>query len=148
MGPSDFEFFTIFLPGSEKRLRLPPRFAKRFADSPPRTLSLYEADGGHEPFEIGLHTDNDGRLSLKRGWSDFVKAFGIEFGAFLVFCYREGDRLSAKIFDGTLTRRRFCSVGCDCSYHVDSDDQHTVHSESTQEDSNSMSDGSDDDYCL
>ena len=61
--------------------------------------------------------EEDGWVSLELGWPIFAERLGLHAGFFLQFCYCGRNRLSIKVFDGTLCRCRYHRL-----YDSESDD--------------------------
>ena len=46
-------------------------------------------------------------MYLDRGWKQFVRAYDLQHGYFLVFAYDDNATFTVKVFDTTMCRRRY-----------------------------------------
>ncbi|XBI22121.1 hypothetical protein VPH35_063176 [Triticum aestivum] len=105
-----FEFFTILLSNSLKKLRLPGKFARVFDGHEPFEVKLREAGRRHRLWDVEVVFDAEGHIYLGRGWEQFAGAHDLRLGHFLVLSY--GGRhahamLTVKVFDGSMCRRDY-----------------------------------------
>ncbi|XBI32320.1 hypothetical protein VPH35_055784 [Triticum aestivum] len=103
----DFEFFTIMLSNSPKKLRLPDKFAKMLYGHEPRKMKLREAGRRRLLWDVDGVFDADGHMYLWNGWKQFAKAHDLRLGHFLVFSYDGHDVLTVKVFDRSMCRREY-----------------------------------------
>ncbi|KAE8788843.1 b3 domain-containing protein [Hordeum vulgare] len=82
------EFFMIILEKSSNRQVLPDNFVKMLDGHRPQNMKLRQTGNGLRklcPVEIVF--DTDGSIYLDRGWKQFVRAYDLRHGYFLVFRY-------------------------------------------------------------
>ncbi|XBI22119.1 hypothetical protein VPH35_063174 [Triticum aestivum] len=103
----DFEFFTIMLSNSLKKLRLPDKFAKMLYGHEPRKMKLREAGRRRLLWDMDVVFDADGHMYLGHGWKQFAQAHDLRLGHFLVLSYDGHDVLTVKVFDGSMCRRDY-----------------------------------------
>ncbi|KAE8802708.1 B3 domain-containing protein [Hordeum vulgare] len=78
------EFFTVILEKSS-RLVLSHNFVKMLDGHRPRNVKLRQAGNGlRKLWDVEVVFDVDGRLYLDRGWKQFVRAYDLGIGYFLV----------------------------------------------------------------
>ncbi|KAE8779143.1 B3 domain-containing protein [Hordeum vulgare] len=108
-------------------------------------------NGLRKLWDVEVVFDADGRMYLDRGWKQFVRAYDLGIGYFLVFRYEGNATFAVKVFDTTMCRRRYqddddagngsrSSEYCDRCYVYDSSDSGSK-SSSDSGDSKSSSDG-------
>ncbi|KAE8769946.1 B3 domain-containing protein [Hordeum vulgare] len=101
------EFFTVILEKSS-RLVLPHNFVKMLDGHRPRNMKLRQAGNGlRKLWDVEVVFDADGRMYLDRGWKQFVRAYDLGIGYFLVFRYDRNTMFAMKMFDTTMCRRRY-----------------------------------------
>ncbi|KAE8769280.1 B3 domain-containing protein [Hordeum vulgare] len=101
------EFFTVILEKSS-RLVLPHNFAKMLDSHRPQNMKLRQAGHGlRKLWDVEVVLDADGRIYLDRGWKQFVRAYDLGIGYFLVFRYDGNATFAVKVFDTTMCRRRY-----------------------------------------
>ncbi|KAE8780770.1 B3 domain-containing protein [Hordeum vulgare] len=101
------EFFTVILEKSS-RLMLPHNFVKMLDDHRPQNMKLRQAGNGlRELWDVEVVFDVDGRMYLDRGRKQFVCAYDLGIGYFLVFGYDGNATFAVKVFDMTMCRRRY-----------------------------------------
>ncbi|KAE8778462.1 putative B3 domain-containing protein [Hordeum vulgare] len=89
------EFFTVILEKSS-RLVLPHNFVKMLDDHRPQNMKLRQAGNGlHKLWDVEVVFDADGRMYLDRGWKQFVRAYDLGIGYFLVFSSDSGSKSSS-----------------------------------------------------
>ncbi|KAE8799232.1 B3 domain-containing protein [Hordeum vulgare] len=145
------EFFTVILEKSS-RLLLPHNFVKMLDGHRPQNMKLRQAgDGLRKLWDVEMVFDADGRMYLDRGCKQFVRAYDLGIGYFLVFRYGGKATFAVKVFDTTMCRRRYqddddagngsrSSEYCDRCYVYDSSDSGSK-SSSDSGDNKSSSDG-------
>ncbi|XP_020151512.1 B3 domain-containing protein Os03g0212300-like [Aegilops tauschii subsp. strangulata] len=123
-----FEFFTIILENSSKRQRLPDTFMEMLDGHRPKHVMLRQAGTGlrrHWDVEVVIRKDH---MYLCRGWEQFVHAYDLRHGYFLVFRYDGDAMLTVKVFITTICRMRYQddddasnrSSGSDSGYNTSS----------------------------
>ncbi|KAE8808160.1 putative B3 domain-containing protein [Hordeum vulgare] len=79
------EFFTVVLEKSS-RLVLPHNFVKMLDGHRPQNMKLRQAGNGlRKLWDVEVVFDTDGHMYLDRGWKQFVRAYDLGIGYFLVF---------------------------------------------------------------
>ncbi|KAE8785327.1 B3 domain-containing protein [Hordeum vulgare] len=102
------EFFTIILEKSSSRQVLPDNFVKMLDGYGPQNMKLRHADNGlRKLWVVEVALDTDGSMYLDRGWKQFVRAYDLWHGYFLVFTYDNNATFAVKVFDTTMCRRRY-----------------------------------------
>ncbi|KAE8771402.1 B3 domain-containing protein [Hordeum vulgare] len=102
------EFFTIILEKSSNRQVLPDNFVKILDGHRPQNMKLRQADNGLcKLWDVEVAFDTDGSMYPDRGWKQFVRAYDLRHGYFLVFRYDDNDTFAVKVFDTTMCRRRY-----------------------------------------
>ncbi|KAE8811535.1 B3 domain-containing protein [Hordeum vulgare] len=102
------EFFTIILEKSSSRQVLPDNFVKMLDSHQPQNMKLRQADNGlRKLWDVEVVFDTDGSMYLDRGWKQFVRAYDLRHGYFLVFRYDGNTTFAVKVFDTTMCRRRY-----------------------------------------
>ncbi|KAE8791269.1 B3 domain-containing protein [Hordeum vulgare] len=102
------EFFTIILEKSSSRQVLPDNFVKLLDGHRPQNMKLRQAGNGlHKLWDVEVVFDTDGSMYLDRGWKQFVRAYDLGHGYFLVFRYDGNATFAMKVFDTTMCRRRY-----------------------------------------
>ncbi|KAE8791470.1 B3 domain-containing protein [Hordeum vulgare] len=102
------EFFTIILEKSSSRQVLPDNFVKMLDGHRPQNMKLRQAGNGlHKLWDVEVVFDSDGSMYLDRGWKQFVRAYDLRHGYFLVFRYDDNATFAVKVFDTTMCRRRY-----------------------------------------
>ncbi|KAI4999611.1 hypothetical protein ZWY2020_004200 [Hordeum vulgare] len=88
------KFFTIILEKSSSRQ--------------PRNMKLRQAGNRlRRMWDVEVVFDTDGSMYLDRGWKQFVRAYDLQHGYFLVFRYDGNAMFTMKVFDTTMCRRRY-----------------------------------------
>uniref|UniRef100_A0A8I6WS84 TF-B3 domain-containing protein n=1 Tax=Hordeum vulgare subsp. vulgare TaxID=112509 RepID=A0A8I6WS84_HORVV len=101
------EFFMIILEKSS-RLVLPHNFVKMLDGHRPQNMKLRQAGNGlRKLWDVEVVFDADGRMYLDRGWKQFVRAYDLGIGYFLVFRYDGNATFTVEVFDTTMCRRRY-----------------------------------------
>ncbi|KAE8789283.1 B3 domain-containing protein [Hordeum vulgare] len=78
------EFFTVILEKSSRML-LPHNFVKMLDGHRPQNMKLRKADNGlRKLWDVEVVFHADGRMYLDRGWKQFVCAYDLGIGYFLV----------------------------------------------------------------
>ncbi|KAE8777874.1 B3 domain-containing protein [Hordeum vulgare] len=97
-------------------------------------MKLRQAGNGlRKLWDVEVAFDTDGSMYLDRGWKQFVRAYDLRHGYFLVFRYDDNSTFTVKVFDTTMCRRRYqddddasngrrSSEYCDRCYVYDSSD--------------------------
>ncbi|KAI4971732.1 hypothetical protein ZWY2020_002646 [Hordeum vulgare] len=86
------EFFTIILEKSSSR----------------QNMKLWQADNGlRRLWDVEVVFDTDVSMYLDRGWKQFVRAYDLRHGYFLVFRYDGNYVFTMKVFNTTMCRRRY-----------------------------------------
>ncbi|KAE8793324.1 B3 domain-containing protein [Hordeum vulgare] len=102
------EFFTIILEKSSSRQVLPDNFVKMLDGHWPQNMKLRQAGNGlRKLWDVEVAFDTDGSMYLDRGWKQFVRAYDLWHGYFLVFRYDDNATFAVKVFDTTMCRRRY-----------------------------------------
>ncbi|KAE8784076.1 B3 domain-containing protein [Hordeum vulgare] len=71
-------------------------------------MKLRQAGNGlRKLWDVEVVFDADGRIYLDRGWKQFVHAYDLGIGYFLVFRYDGNATFAVKVFDTTMCRRRY-----------------------------------------
>ncbi|KAE8821643.1 B3 domain-containing protein [Hordeum vulgare] len=82
------KFFTIILEKSSSRQVLPHNFVKMLDGHQPRNMKLWQAGNRlRRMWDVEVVFDTDGSMYLDRGWKQFVRAYDLQQGYFLVFRY-------------------------------------------------------------
>ncbi|KAE8782948.1 B3 domain-containing protein [Hordeum vulgare] len=101
------EFFMIILEKSS-RLVLPHNFVKMLDGHRPQNMKLRQAGNGlRKLWDVEVVFDADGRMYLDHGWKQFVRAYDLGIGYFLVFRYDGNATFTVEVFDTTMCRRRY-----------------------------------------
>ncbi|KAE8782568.1 b3 domain-containing protein [Hordeum vulgare] len=86
------EFFTIILEKSSSRQVLPDNFVKMLDGHRPQNMKLRQADNGlRKLWDVEVAFDTDESMYLDRGWKQFVRAYDLRQGYFLVFRSRSSE---------------------------------------------------------
>ncbi|KAE8792674.1 B3 domain-containing protein [Hordeum vulgare] len=102
------EFFMIILEKSSNRLVLPNNFVKMLDGHRPQNMKPRQAGNGlRKLWDVEVVFDTDGSMYLDRGWKQFVRAYDLRIGYFLVFRYDGNATFAVKVFDTTMCRRRY-----------------------------------------
>ncbi|KAE8766553.1 B3 domain-containing protein [Hordeum vulgare] len=102
------DFFTIILEKSSSRQVLPDNFVKMLDGHRPQNMKLRQAGNGlRKLWDVEVAFDTDGRMYLDHGWKQFVRAYDLRHGYFLVFRYDDNATSAVKVFDTTMCRRRY-----------------------------------------
>uniref|UniRef100_A0A8I7BFR3 TF-B3 domain-containing protein n=1 Tax=Hordeum vulgare subsp. vulgare TaxID=112509 RepID=A0A8I7BFR3_HORVV len=102
------EFFTIMLEKSSNRQLLPDNFVKMLDDHRPQNTKLRQVGNGlHKLWDVEVVFDTDESMYLDRGWKQFVRAYDLRHGYFLVFRYDGNATFAVKVFDTTMCPRRY-----------------------------------------
>ncbi|KAE8781600.1 B3 domain-containing protein [Hordeum vulgare] len=102
------EFFTIVLEKSSSRQVLPDNFVKMLDGHRPQNMKQRQAGNGlRKLWDVEVVFDTDGSMYLDRGWKQFVRAYDMRHGYFLVFRYDDNATFAVKVFDTTMCRRRY-----------------------------------------
>ncbi|KAE8819574.1 B3 domain-containing protein [Hordeum vulgare] len=102
------EFFTIILEKSSSRKVLPDNFVKMLDGHRPQNMKLRQAGNGlRKLWDVEVVFDTDGSMYLDRGWKQFVSAYDMRHGYFLVFTYDVNTTFPVKVFDTTMCRRLY-----------------------------------------
>ncbi|KAE8796558.1 B3 domain-containing protein [Hordeum vulgare] len=97
------EFFTIILEESSSRHVLPDNFVKMLDGHQPQNMKLRQAGNGLRKLrDVEVVFDTDGSMYLDRGWKQFIRAYDLRHGYFLVFRYDDNAT-----FDAIMCRRRY-----------------------------------------
>ncbi|KAE8774277.1 B3 domain-containing protein [Hordeum vulgare] len=80
------EFFTIILEKSSSRQVLPDNFVKMLDGHQPLNMKLRQVGNGlRKLWDVEVAFDTDGSMYLDCGWKQFVRAYDLRHGYFLVF---------------------------------------------------------------
>ncbi|KAE8816722.1 B3 domain-containing protein [Hordeum vulgare] len=102
------EFFTIILEKSSSRQVLPDNFVKMLDGHRPQNMKLRQAGNGlRKLWDVEVAFDTNESMYLDRGWKQFVRAYDLRHGYFLVFRYDDNATFAVKVFDTTLCQRRY-----------------------------------------
>ncbi|KAE8770356.1 B3 domain-containing protein [Hordeum vulgare] len=105
---SEMEFFTIILEKSSSRQVLPDNFVKMLDGHRPHNMKLRQASNGLcKLWDVEVAFDTDRSMYLDRGWKQFVRAYDLRHGYFLVFRHDDNATFAVKVFDTTMCRRRY-----------------------------------------
>ncbi|KAE8791814.1 B3 domain-containing protein [Hordeum vulgare] len=100
------EFFTIILEKSSSRQVLPDNFVKMLDGHRPQNMKLRQAGNElRKLWDVVVVFDTDGSMYLDRGWKQFVRAYDLRHGYFLVLRYDGNGTFAVKVFDTTMCRR-------------------------------------------
>ncbi|KAE8782402.1 B3 domain-containing protein [Hordeum vulgare] len=146
------EFFTVILEKSF-RLVLPHNFVNMLDGHRPQNMKLRQAGNGLRTlWDVEVVFDANGRMYQDRGWKQFVRAYDLGIGYFLVFRYGGNATFAVKVFDTTMCRRRYqddndagngsrSSEYCDRCYVYDSNDSGNKSSSDSGDNKSSSDDG-------
>ncbi|KAE8787813.1 B3 domain-containing protein [Hordeum vulgare] len=71
-------------------------------------MKLRQADNGlRKLWDMEVVFDTNGSMYLDRGWKQFVRAYDLWHGYFLVFRYDGNAMFAVKVFNTTMCRRRY-----------------------------------------
>ncbi|KAE8796184.1 B3 domain-containing protein [Hordeum vulgare] len=102
------EFFTIILEKSSSTQVWPGNFAKMLDGHRPQNMKLRQADNRlRKLWDVEVVFDTDGIMYLDRGWKQFVRAYDLPHGYFLVFRFYDNVTFAVKVFDTTMCQRRY-----------------------------------------
>ncbi|KAE8772003.1 B3 domain-containing protein [Hordeum vulgare] len=133
------EFFMVILEKSS-RLVLPHNFVKMLDDHQPQNMKLRQAGIGlRKLWDVEVVFDADGRMYLDRGWKQFVRAYDLGIGYFLVFRYDGNATFAVKALPGR--RRCWSSEYCDRCYVYGSSDTGSKSSSDSSDSKSSSDDG-------
>ncbi|KAE8774584.1 b3 domain-containing protein [Hordeum vulgare] len=94
------EFFTIILEKSSSRHVLPDNFLKMLDGHRPQNMKLRQAGNGlRKLWDVEVAFGTDGSMYLDHGWKQFVRAYDLRHGYFLVFRYDDNATFSVKLGD-------------------------------------------------
>ncbi|KAE8784100.1 B3 domain-containing protein [Hordeum vulgare] len=94
------EFFTIILEKSSSTQVVPDNFVKMLDGHRPQNMKLRRAGNGlRKLWDVEVVFDMDGSMYLDRGWKQFVRAYDLRHGYFLVFRRVVSDNF-VKMLDG------------------------------------------------
>uniref|UniRef100_A0A8I6XPG2 TF-B3 domain-containing protein n=1 Tax=Hordeum vulgare subsp. vulgare TaxID=112509 RepID=A0A8I6XPG2_HORVV len=146
------EFFTVILEKSS-RLVLPHNLVKMLDGHRPQNMKLRQAGNGlRKLWDVEVAFDADGRMYLDRGWKQFVRAYDLGIGYFLVFRYDGNATFAVKVFNTTMCRRPYqdddnagngsrSSEYCDRCYVYSSSDSGSKSSSDSGDSKTSSDDG-------
>uniref|UniRef100_A0A8I6WUM7 TF-B3 domain-containing protein n=1 Tax=Hordeum vulgare subsp. vulgare TaxID=112509 RepID=A0A8I6WUM7_HORVV len=146
------EFLTGILEKSS-RLLLQHNFVKMLDDHRPQNMKLRQAGNRlRKLWDVEVVFDADSRMYLDRGWKQFVRAYDLGIGYFLVFRYDSNITFAVKVFDTTMCRRRYqddddagngsrSSEYCDMCYVYGSSDSGNKSSSDSGDSKSSSDDG-------
>ncbi|KAE8811000.1 B3 domain-containing protein [Hordeum vulgare] len=98
----------IILEKSSSTQVLPDNFVKLLDGHLPQNMKLRQAGNGlRKMWDVEVVFDTDGSMYLDRGWKQFVRAYDLRHGYFLVFRYDGNATFAVKVFDTTMCRRRY-----------------------------------------
>ncbi|KAE8805178.1 B3 domain-containing protein [Hordeum vulgare] len=96
-GDAKMEFFTIILEKSSSRQVLPDNFVKMLDGHRPQNMKPRQAGNGlRKLWDVEVAFDTDGSMYLDRGWKQFVRAYDLRHGYFLVFRYDDNATFAVK----------------------------------------------------
>ncbi|KAM7267092.1 hypothetical protein ACFE04_009258 [Oxalis oulophora] len=98
------QFFKIILPSNinEKKLGLPPLFARSFSDECSIVDVARLSVGDGHIWKVSLEKVEANKIFLHGSvWNDFVQHYSINVGQFLVFKYKGRSNFQISIFDTT-----------------------------------------------
>ncbi|KAE8808429.1 B3 domain-containing protein [Hordeum vulgare] len=102
------QFFTIILEKSSSREVLPGNFVKMLDGHRPQNMKVRQAYNGlHRLWDVEAVFDTDASMYLDRGWKQFVRAYDLRNGYFLVFRYDDNTMFTVKVFDTTMCRMHY-----------------------------------------
>ncbi|KAE8773157.1 B3 domain-containing protein [Hordeum vulgare] len=135
------EFFTVILEKSSK-LVLPHNFVKMLDSHRPQNMKLRQAGNGlRKLWDVEVVFDADGHMYLDRGWKQFVRAYDLGIGYFLVFRYDGNATFAVKVFDTTMCNGSRSSEYCDRCYVYGSSDSGSKSSSDSGDSQSSSDDG-------
>ncbi|KAE8783203.1 b3 domain-containing protein [Hordeum vulgare] len=106
-----FGFFTIILEKSSSRQVLHYNFVKMLDDHRPQNMKPRQAGSGLcRLWGVEVIFDTDGHMYLDRGWKQFVRAYDLRHGYFLVFKYDGNAMFTVKVFSTTMCHTRYQDV--------------------------------------
>ncbi|KAE8768967.1 B3 domain-containing protein [Hordeum vulgare] len=92
------EFFTIILEKSSSMQVLPDNFLKMLDGHRPQNMKLRQAGNGlRKLWDVEVVFDTDGSMYLDHGWKQFVRAYDLQHGYFLVFRYDGNATFAVKM---------------------------------------------------
>ncbi|KAE8813361.1 b3 domain-containing protein [Hordeum vulgare] len=92
------EFFMIIFEKSSSRQVLPDNFVKMLDGHRPRKMKLRQADNGFRKlWDVEVVFDTDRSMYRDRGWKQFVRAYDLRHGYFLVFTYDGNATFAVKM---------------------------------------------------
>ncbi|KAE8784265.1 B3 domain-containing protein [Hordeum vulgare] len=95
-------YFYVF------RQVLPDNFVKMLDGHRPQITQLRQADNGlRKLWDVEVAFNPGGSMYPDRGWKQFVRAYDLRHGYFLVFRYDDNATFVVKVFDTTMCRRRY-----------------------------------------
>ncbi|KAE8788453.1 b3 domain-containing protein [Hordeum vulgare] len=95
-------YFLVF------RQVLPNNFVKMLDGHRPQNMKLRQADNGpRKLWDVEVAFDTDGSMYLDRGWKQFVRAYDLRHGYFLICRYDDNSTFAVKVLDTTICRRRY-----------------------------------------
>uniref|UniRef100_A0A8I7BE12 TF-B3 domain-containing protein n=1 Tax=Hordeum vulgare subsp. vulgare TaxID=112509 RepID=A0A8I7BE12_HORVV len=102
------EFFTIILEKSSSRQVLSDNFVKMLDGHRPKNMKLRQTGNGlRKLWDVEVAFDTDGSMHLDRCWKQFLCAYDLRHGYFLIFRYDDNATFAVKVFDTTMCRRRY-----------------------------------------
>ncbi|KAE8814516.1 b3 domain-containing protein [Hordeum vulgare] len=92
------EFFAIILEKSSSRQVLPDNFVKMLDGHRPQNMKLRQAGNGlRKQWDVEVVFDTNGSMYLDRGWKQFICAYDLWHGYFLVFGYDGNATFAVKM---------------------------------------------------
>ncbi|KAE8777603.1 B3 domain-containing protein [Hordeum vulgare] len=102
------EFFTIILEKSSNGQVLPDNFVKMLGGHRRQNMKLRQAGNGlRKLWDVEVAFDTDGSMYLDPDWKQFIRAYDLRHGYFLVFRYDDNATFAVKVFDTTMYWRRY-----------------------------------------
>ncbi|KAK1628575.1 hypothetical protein QYE76_002890 [Lolium multiflorum] len=120
------EFFIVINEDPLAKNALPKKFAGYLDGQEAAKVYLQTADCGPRFWTVGVLFDEQGRMYLDKGWENYAIAHGVDFGCFLHFKY-EGDDVTVKVFDGTMSRKYYYTDDEDTDDESDDDMKPCIH---------------------
>ncbi|KAK1268269.1 B3 domain-containing protein REM6 [Acorus gramineus] len=105
--PSKPLFFKVLLPGSLKKLSVPPKFVRKHLShvNLSKNRATIKSPLGRS-WDVCVHVNKEGHF-FEDGWCVFVRDHDLHMGDFLVFKYKGCLDFNVKLFD---------SSGCEKEY--------------------------------
>ncbi|KAE8781499.1 B3 domain-containing protein [Hordeum vulgare] len=118
------------------------QFVKMLDGHRPQNMKLRQAGNGlRKLWDVEVVFDANGRMYLDRGRKQFVRAYDLGIGYFLVFRYDGNATFAVKVFETTMCNGRRSSEYCDRCYVYGSSDSGSKRSSDSGDSKSSSDDG-------